>query len=518
MMTTRAGTDTAGGRPPQSADPEGRSLARPFGLRDKIGYMFGDWGNDFTFILQSTFFLIFYTNVMGINPLHVGWLLFGARLIDAFTDVGAGRLVDTLKPSRGGRFRPWLLRICVPVTVSAVLMFSPFLQDGSYGARVAWMVATYLLWGSVFYTLINIPYGSMASVISSKPGDRASLSVFRSLGATLANLAISVILPLIVYVQIDGRSQLSGSRMMLAVMGCAVLAIICYLLCYVNVQERVKVPPKPREERMGFGKIMGTLVTNRALTGLIAASIIMLTGLLLLGTMIPYVYNEYFNNGQLLSLASLVGLLPTLLFVPFGAMLARKVGKREVGICGMALGAVGGLALYLARTDSPYVFMIGYAVMMLGAAALNVLIWAYITDVIDLQEIRTGERNDATVYSLYSWARKLGQALAGGLSGWVLAWIGFQSGGVQQTQGVLDGIYSLSTLLPAALMAAVGVILATWYPLSKKRVDENVAILQQRRDQGRASTIVVPTETSPHPTVSRRADGTPLDDSDPDLR
>ena len=114
--------------------PDGRAQApRPFGWRDKFGYMFGDFGNDFTFLLQSTFFLIFYTNVMGISAAHVGTLLFAARILDAFTDVGAGRLIDVLPLGRSGRFKPWLLRIMVPVAAAAI----PRASGRSRGWRVA---------------------------------------------------------------------------------------------------------------------------------------------------------------------------------------------------------------------------------------------------------------------------------------------------------------------------------------------------------------------------------------------
>ncbi|GAA1486310.1 MFS transporter [Brachybacterium fresconis] len=480
MMST---TDALPG--PDRMVPTGPPIAahtRPFSVRDKIGYMFGDFGNDFTFILQSTFFLIFYTNVMGISAAHVGTLLFAARILDAFTDVGAGRLIDTLRPGRSGRFKPWLLRIMIPVAGAAFLMFSPFLQDGSYGARLAWMIVTYILWGSVFYTLINIPYGSMASVISNKAGERASLSVFRSLGATLANLGISVILPLIVFVQIEGNSEISGNRMMFAALGCGILAVVCYLLCFTNVEERIQTAPKPRGERMGFAKTMGTLITNRALTGLIFSSLFMLIAFMMMGGMMPYLFNEYFNNGQLLSAVNFVGIAPTLLLVPFAAKLAKNLGKKEVGVVGMLLGVAAGLVLFVLRTDSPVVFMIGYAVLMFGVACLNILIWAFITDAIDFQEVRTGERNDATVYATYSWARKLGQAIAGGLTGWALGWIGYESaaGGTEQSQGVLEGIYTLSTLLPAGLLLVSVLALAFWYPLSKKRVEANVATLEAK--------------------------------------
>ena len=460
--------------------PAEKKDARPFGWRDKLGYMFGDWGNDFTFLLQSTFFLIFYTNVMGISAAHVGTLLFVARILDAFTDVGAGRLIDTLRPGRSGRFKPWLLRIMIPVTVMAFLMFSPFVVDGAYGTRLAWMITTYILWGSVFYTLINIPYGSMASVISNDPGHRASLSVFRALGGTLANIAISVFLPLVVFVPVAGQSQMSGTRMMWAALGCAALGVICYLLCFGNVEERISTPPKAKEERQGLGQALGSMITNRGLTGLIATALFMLVAYMTLSGMMPYMLNEYFNNGQLLSIVNFVGLAPTLLLVPVASKLAKTFGKKEVSAVGLALGVASGVVLFVIRTDSPYVFMLGYALLMLGIAALNVLIWAFITDAIYLQEIRTGERNDATVYGMYSWSRKLGQAIAGGLTGWALGWIGYQSGGVTQTESVLDGIYMLGTLVPALLLLASLLAIVFWYPLSKKRVEENVAILAER--------------------------------------
>lgn len=183
-------------------------------MRDRVGYMFGDFGNDFTFILQTLFFMLFYTKVVGINPAHVG-LLFGvARLIDAFTDVGMGRIVDTSKPGKAGKFRPWIARGAIPVALASALMYQNFVAGwDSYGARLAWMCVTYLLWGSITYTMINIPYGSMASVISPYPKHRAQLSVWRSTGAQLAILSLSVVLPLIVYVKADGQSTLSGPRM-----------------------------------------------------------------------------------------------------------------------------------------------------------------------------------------------------------------------------------------------------------------------------------------------------------------
>ena len=123
---------------------------RPFGLRDKLGYMFGDFGNDFTFILSSSFMMVFYTNVMGISAYLVGLLMMSARFVDAFTDVTMGQLVDRTRPTEEGKFRPWIKRMCGPVAISSFLIYQAEFADMPMGFRIFWMLVTYILWGSVF--------------------------------------------------------------------------------------------------------------------------------------------------------------------------------------------------------------------------------------------------------------------------------------------------------------------------------------------------------------------------------
>jgi GPH family glycoside/pentoside/hexuronide:cation symporter len=458
---------------------------RPFGLRDKIGYMFGDFGNDFSFILQAFFFMVFYTNVMGINPAHVGTLLLVARLLDAFTDVGMGRIVDRIRPSADGRFRPWIRRMAIPVALASSLMYLTVAQDWSYGGRVAYMTVTYLLWGSIFYTAINIPYGSMAAVISRDPADRASLSVFRSVGATLAVIFISVVVPLLIFTRRDGQSVIDGTATMWTAIGMSAFAVLFYFLCYANVRERVVARPEDEAVQLTGKQLVRSLATNRALLALVVGALLLLVGTLLAQGLASYLWLEYFNNGRLQSVAGLVGSVPMLLLAPFAARLAKRVGKRELGIAGMALTGVAYVAIYLLRLDDPVVFLVLLTVGGLGLAIFNLLIWAFITDVLDYQELRSGRRDDGTVYAVYSWARKLGQALAGGLSGWVLGVIGYQAStgeAVEQTDRTLEGIYAFSTVVPGVIFLVVAAVLAFWYPLGKKQVENNVATLAQRHE------------------------------------
>ena len=162
-------------------------VVKPFGFKDKIGYMFGDFANDFTFILSSSFLMKFYTDVMGVSAGVVGMIMMIARFVDAFTDVTMGQIVDRSNPTKDGKFRPWLKRMCGPVAIASFLIFQSGLAGMSYGFKVAWLFVTYILWGSIFYTSVNIPYGSMASAISADPKDRAELSTWRTIGSTLAS-------------------------------------------------------------------------------------------------------------------------------------------------------------------------------------------------------------------------------------------------------------------------------------------------------------------------------------------
>ncbi|QOQ38643.1 MFS transporter [Trueperella pecoris] len=461
---------------------------RPFGLRDKLGYMFGDFGNDFTFILQAMFFTLFYTNVAGVKPAHVATLLLVARIFDGFTDVGMGIIVDRLPVKDGGdRFKRWIKFIAIPVAVASALMYLSFISSfHSYTLKVVWMCATYFLWGSVCYTAINIPYGSMASVMSTDADDRAQLSVYRSTGATLAQLVITSVLPLVVFTtNAAGISVLNGPRMTTAAIVCSVLAVVCYAICYKLCEERV-FTESISHAGVGVGKMLKDVFSNRALGGLILAALLLLVSSLFLGGILGYLMLNWFGNGKLQSPASLAALIPAAVILIFLApWLSKRFGKAEVGAFAMGVGGAVLLAAWLIKTENFWLWVTFYAVAMFAISTFNYLIWAFITDVIDYQEVKTGIRNDATVYSVYSWARKLGQAAAGGLTGYALAWVGFDSAaasqGLAQTDAVKSAIYDLSTLVPGVGCLLVGLALVFLYPLKKKVVDENVEILSARR-------------------------------------
>lgn len=459
---------------------ETKTALRPFGAKDKLGYMFGDFGNDFTFILSSMFLMKFYTDVMGISAGVVGIVMMAARFVDAFTDIGMGQIVDHAKPTKDGKFRPWIKRMCGPVAIASFLIFQSGLAGMPYGFKVAWLAVTYILWGSIFYTSVNIPYGSMASAISADPKDRAELSTWRTVGASLASLVIGTGTPMVAYVVVDGKTVLSGSRMTIIAGVFSVCAIICYLLCFHLVQERVEAATS--SEKIDIGKLFKSVFTNRSLLGIIAAAIALLLTQLTMSGLNSYVYPNYYGSAAAQSTASLVNTAVMLVVcAPTAVKLAQKFGKKELSTASAVVAAAAFLACYLVHPENPYVYVAFTTIAYIGMGYFNTVVWAMITDVIDDTEIRTGVREDGTVYAVYSFARKLGQALSSGLIGALLSMIGYTEATAYDPI-VTGKIFDLSCVAPAIGFALLAVILIFLYPLNKTRVEENVAALAARRE------------------------------------
>ena len=455
---------------------------RPFGLRDKAGYLFGDLGNDFTFIFASMFLMIFYTKVWGVSASLVGVLFLVARFVDGCSDITMGVIADKSKPTKDGKFRPWIKRMAGPVALMSFLMYQYSLANASLTIKIIVMFATYILWGSIFYTSINIPYGSMASAITNDPKERASLSTWRSLGASFASVIIGSVTPQIIYhADVNGNQLVSPEKFTMIAGVFSICAFICYMLCFKLTTERVKFENDDKKEKVSIVKNLGIIVKNKALLAIIGAAIVLLLSSLMTQTINAYLFADYFKNINALSTLSMVGLPINLILAAVIVKIAGKFGKKEVSMISMIITGAIFIGCYIAKITNPWVYVGMYTLTTLFMNVFNMLIWAKITDIIDYNEILTGKRDDGTIYGVYSFSRKIGQALAGGLGGFALGFIGYNSMAATQTTATTDGIYTLATLFPGACYIVVGLILMFAYPLSKKVVNENNLKLQAMR-------------------------------------
>lgn len=462
---------------------KGNKKERPFSLRDKIGYLFGDFGNDFTFLLSSSFLMKFYTDVMGVDGYIVGIVMMVARFVDAFTDVTMGRICDRSRITPAGKFKPWIRRMCAPVAISSFLIYQSSLAGMPMAFKISYLFVTYILWGSIFYTSINIPYGSMASAISAEPDDRQSLSTFRSMGGSLAGVLVGAGIPLVAYDKIDGNAVLNGGRFTLIAGVFSIFSVICYLLCYALTTERVK--PELNEDAQknnSLAVMFQNALKNRALISIIAASIVMLLAQLTMQSMANYVYPNFYKNPTAQTSSTITMLGSMLIAAAFAKPLANKFGKAEVSVVSNLLAAAICVLLFFLKPENVWVYVALQTVSWLGLGIFTMVSWALITDVIDYSEIKNGIREDGSVYALYSFARKLGQAASAGIAGALISAIGYTDETAFEPS-VVNGIFNISTLVPAIGFGLLAAVLWFWYPLHKKQVDANVAILKEKHEQ-----------------------------------
>jgi len=348
----------------------------------------------------------------------------------------------------------------------------PGMSNGFY---LAWAFVTYIVWGTL-YSTVNIPFGSMASVITADPVERTTLSTWRTMGAMIAQLIINFLGPLIVFVD----NEIRADRMFMAACIFGVLALSSYMACYKLTTERI-VAPENKGEKIKLSKTIKGLGKNKPLMWILAASLIFMVNTMLIGTVNVYLFKDYFANTTALSIWGLMQTIAVFLVIPFVKTLVSKYGKKEVASAGVALAAVVYFLLFFLKDLSAMPFVFISFIGMVGFGFFNLVIWAFVTDVIDYHEYLTGLREDATVYSIYSMARKIGQAVAGGIGGIAIAAVGYVAGASQQSESALNGIHGLGTLVPAIIYLLIFLILFFFYPLNKQRTTQLATDLAEKR-------------------------------------
>lgn len=456
-----------------------QNTIRKFDWKDKIGYMFGDIGNCFLLGLMNAFLMIYYTNILGLSAGLIGSLFFVSTMIDAFADVFVGRIADITTLKKDGRFRPWIRVMKWPTCLTFLLLFLPVVKHFSVPVKIIYVIVTYIIFGLVF-ACINIPYGSLSSTMSTDAQDKASLSVYRSVGSAIGAGGTGFALPLIVYTKnLAGHRVLSEQRLFWCAVACAILAFIAYNILYYFTCERIISDQK---QRVKLNVSLKAMIKDQGLISLIVADIIVTTCTSLGGITTTYLFNDYFNNNQALSVALLFTYGTTAVLAPFARWITIRFGKKEICASSLFTASILYLILYFLHIQNPWIYLMLLFIATLGTAIFSLMIWAFINDVNDNHQVITGIREDGTIYGINFFGRKIAQACANGIGGILLSLIGYQSstvGGRVQTTNVINHIYLLANLIPAILLALAAAVLAFWYPLNKRRVLDVTQYLKQ---------------------------------------
>lgn len=447
---------------------------RNFSMKDKLGYTLGDFGCCCTEQFRAMFLTVFYTLVLKVNPIHVGTIMLITKLWDAVNDPIIGAIIDSRKAKKGAKFVPWIKTFSIPC---GILMCIGFLNVSnlSYGLKLAYILITYVAYEAM-YTCVNVPFGSLSSVMTDDVNHRTDLSRYRSLGGTIFMTIIVIAGPLFLY---KDNMPVPSNFLLLAII-CACIGVLCLQITAVWCKERVELP-EVQKEKFNYLEILKNIGKNKALVGVIVASLLGMIAASIVNSLNTYLFRDYFGNVKLMAVSGMLSTVYSLITFLGTKFVAKKFGKKEWCMYGCTFAALVFIGLFIFPIKNPMVFIIINGLCYLGASGLQVLIWALVNDSIDYQELQTGQRNEAIVYSTYSFFRKLAGAISASLGSFTLAFIGYNVEAAVQTAEVTNRLWKAYTGIYAGgyLLAVLALLLI--YPLTKKKTEEMLKALAEKR-------------------------------------
>lgn len=452
-----------------------KKQSRPFGVKDEIGYVFGDMAGSFVNLFVDAYFLIFCTNVLGISAGWMGTLFLVARLWDAINDPIMGSFPDRWMIGKSGdKFKPWIKIFMLPLALSGVLCFFNVPLEGI--ALHAYVAFAYVLYG-MSYTGTSMPFGAMASVVSDDPIQRSKLSRARSIGGTIVGIVGLSIVPVVCF---DKQSNILPERFTLIAVIFGVLSIISYFVLLNFTQERIRQNSE-KAEKFNYGKVLKATVHNRPLIGVMVAtlgSMLFITGS---NQVRSYIFKEYYARTDVMSIISLATIPILVICFPLVPKLVAKFGKKATLMAAIVSSTIFSVIPVVMEIKNVYVYSALVVLGTIGQTVFTMLIWALVTDCLDYSEWKFNERSDGSMYSLYTFSRKIGSTIASTGVSFGLAAIGFVSGSnVVQTAEAVNGIYFLVNIIPVVTCALELIGVGLIFNLNKETTEQMYAELKAK--------------------------------------
>ena len=514
---------------------------RKFGIRDKLAYAAGDLGCNMSFGLKSTvqtFWLVYMMMETGLFSI----LLLIVQAWDAINDPLIGSLIDSDKRKyKMGKYKTYIFIGALGRLVGGAAVFLPF-PKADMAVKAVLFVLGYIIWDAA-YTMANVPYGTMLNIVTEDAGERAQLSVFRSIGGAIGNVLPGVILPMLIWqkVKYDGTTSfldkieipegaesafspdkfqnnpltgepyavgdavlspltggeleiLLGGRVFWAALIMGVLGLLCFLFMIKNITIRGNEYAELNSEgssKVNLVKSFGTFMKNRPAVGCTIAAMGMFIGMQSATTANTIMFATHFGQASLSGLVMMVGFAPMFIFMPFATKLVEKYGKKEVASVGSIAGLVGAAILLIfplcPKNAQLIIYMIGLVFFGLGLGFYNCVSWAMMGDAIDYQEWKTGKREESVVYALHSFFRKLAQGVgpAAVIAVMGTALIGYEEalGTIGQSAETAQNMCWLVAILYAISAVSQFVGVALVYNIDKKTLEKMTSDLNALHEE-----------------------------------
>mgnify|MGYP002801707570 FL=1 len=455
---------------------------RKFGMLDKLSYAAGDFGCNMSFALKGTL-TTYWTQFMGVNQMGMAGLLLLVQIWDAINDPVIGSMVDAdRRHYKRNKFLAYINVGAIGLTVAGACCFLPFPGMPEL-VKTILFVAGYVIWDA-FYTVANVPYGSMMSLITDDPVQRSQLSTFRSAGSMIANLVTGSLLPVLIY---DASNTLLGERVFWIALIMGGIGLLFFQFMIRTTVIRVDTEVKTGEEMPKFNvvKAMGAFIRNRAAVGASLAGMSGFIGMYGAQTAVTVMFQSYFKNARISGVVGMLSMFGVFIFMPFATTITKKIGKKE----GCTIGAVVACLAYVLMFALPItpdgkgmaLYVLCQVIAMIGNGYSSCVTWALIADAIDYEEWKLGTRNEGTTYALYSFFRKVAQGLGPSLGLVAATAVGYNAilGPDQPAQiatnlrYLVPGMYLVGTVLA---LVAYGLI----YNVDRKTLDQMNADLEAR--------------------------------------
>lgn len=474
---------------------------RPFGMRDKLSYAAGDLGCNMSFALKSSIMALFWMQFMLLGETLYATLLLVVQIWDAINDPLLGSLFDAdRRQYKHGKFKTYIFVGAIGLLFSGLFFFLP-IPNAKLWLKGTLFVLGYVLWDA-FYTLANVPYGSMMSVITNDGSERAQLSTWRSIGSMIGNILPMVLLPFIVY---DAEDNLIGGNVFIAAIVMGVIGLACFIFMLKTTTIRVNessIKINEPTQKFNVFKAMKNFMKNRAAVGATIAAMAMFIGMQSSSTATAVLFQSYFKNARVSGIVMLLGYLPMFLFMPFIKKIVDKWGKKEGCVVGAGVSAVGGILLFnpliTPNTTGIVFYVLAQVFFGVGLGFYTCVSWALMADAIDYNEWKNGAKEEGTVYSLHSFFRKLAQGVGPSLVVLIMAALGYNSelGASQPIEvatnmrWLVAGLYAFSGIV---MFLAITFI----YNLDKKKVAQMNEELTARRAAAESEAQAVAEATAP---------------------
>lgn len=445
--------------------------------REKICYGFGDLGNGFMFDLGQAYLSKFYMDICLIAPGIVSMIFAVTKVFDAFMDPIAGAFIDGRKKiGKHGRFRPVMMVSAVILAALTVVTFTA--PDLPMAGKIAYALITYMIWG-VVYSFTNVPYGSLATVMTRNVDDRAHMASTRQAGSLGAQLITGVaFIPLVLYFAggntLDGNPH--GYMMAAAVM--ALCGVIGFAICFLGTREHIQIDRQAEEKaadasgkkKSAFGSYIKVVFTNKNLGAIILLTLFTISAMNTNNTMMVFFCQYNLNDITLQPLVNGIMMGTSVVAILSIPALVKHFGKKRTCVACFIVGAIANALNFILPTN-PTTFIILVTIGYVALAIPNGITWNFVSDVIDYGEWHTGIRKEGTTYAAFNFSRKLAQSLAAIISGGILALTGYIPNQVQ-TASTLLGIKGALTIYPALALLVAALIIFFLYDITEKKIEE----------------------------------------------